>query len=95
MLLNFKLKHPGLQHLVECGYNFRFFGEGADLASRSDVLFFGHNFNPFIIQSVCFTHHVGPHVQAGHKVDRVRWMETATLKHAGDKASGHFACQLC
>jgi hypothetical protein len=25
----------------------------------------------------------------------VRWMETATLKHASDKASGPFARQLC
>jgi hypothetical protein len=34
-----KLKHPDLVLFVECGYNFGFFGEDADLASRIYLLF--------------------------------------------------------
>jgi hypothetical protein len=44
---------------------------------------------------VRLTHDVGRLVQAGHKEYLVRSIETATLKHASDKASGPFARKLC
>jgi hypothetical protein len=44
---------------------------------------------------VRLTHHVGRFVQAGHKDYLVCSIETASLKHASDKASGPFARQLC
>jgi hypothetical protein len=59
------------------------------------LILFDDNFKIASIPNVRLTHLVGRLVQAGHKVGLVRQIETVTLKHASDKASGPFACQLC
>jgi DNA mismatch repair ATPase MutS len=80
---------------VECGYNFRFFGEDADVAQGLSLILFDDNFKTASIPNLCLTHLVGRLVQAGDKVGLVRQIERVTLKDVSDKASGLFARQPC
>ncbi|XP_018120356.1 DNA mismatch repair protein Msh3 isoform X1 [Xenopus laevis] len=81
---------------VECGYKYRFFGEGAEIASRELNIYchLDHNFMTASIPAHRLFVHVRRLVAKGYKVGVVKQMETAALKAAGDTKSSLFTRQL-
>ncbi|XP_049847936.1 DNA mismatch repair protein Msh3-like [Schistocerca gregaria] len=94
--LEIKAKNPDVVLFVETGYQYKFFGKDAEIASQILDIRAGWSHN-FLCTSVPI-HRLYVHamrlVQAGYKVGVVSQTETAALKTIGKNKSGPFSRAL-